>query len=71
MLLNILRSIVPLPEVSHPCDVTESMSYFTGIYPHVIFLSGIKRIQLGKEYLRDDVVSNNRGVGWETDIGWV
>ena len=60
--VNLPWIIVSLSAVSHKCDVTERMTSFTGIYLHVIILSGINRIQHRKEYLRDDVVSNNIGV---------
>ena len=42
--------------------MTERDNSFTVISIHMIILSGIKGIQHGQEDLRDDVVSNYRGV---------
>ena len=69
--VNLPRSIFSLSPLSNTRDVTERMPSFTGISPCVRILSGIKGINRGKDDLRDDVVSNDREVEWETDTGWI
>ena len=59
--MNPPRGIMSLPSVRYPRDVTEGVPYFENILPHVRFF-WIKGIQGGKEYFRDNVVSNDRGV---------
>ena len=55
-----------LSAVSHPWDVNERIPPFTGISLRVVILSGIKGIQRGKEDLRYDFFSNDRGV-WRSE----
>ena len=50
--------------------MTEKVNLFTDISTRVKVLSGIKEIQYRKDYLRDGVFSNDRGVERETDIWW-
>ena len=69
--MNIPRSIISLSSVRHTGDVTKRMPSFKVISPRVQMLYGIKGIQCGQEDLRDDLVSNYRGVEWETGIVWV
>ena len=53
---------MPLSEVKYTCYVTERIPYFTDIYLRVIIMFGVKGVHCGKECLKDDVASNDRGV---------
>ena len=69
--MNIPNIIMSLSQVRYPLDITERVPSFTGISTHVRILSRIKVSRCVQEYFKDDAVSNDRGVEWETDIGWV